>query len=93
METESIWTKRRRFAASLPEVKSVIVKVKYQNNRYDLIKGEVLTQFIAEGKIKEFYRYSEERWVTVGSDPTRTGRGGYTGPERRSRDGAISGQR
>jgi len=62
----------------------MLMKVKYQNNRFDLVKGDILSIFLAEGKVKEFYRYSEDRWVTVGRDQIRTGGGIYSGPERRT---------
>lgn len=62
----------------------MLIKVKYTNNRFDLIKGEMLEGFLAEGKIRQFYRYSEDRWVTFGSDPIRSSQKIYTGPERRS---------
>lgn len=61
----------------------MIIKVKYHNNRFDLVKGEILDQFLEKGKVKQFYRYSEDRWVTVGRDPIRIGRHIYSETERR----------
>jgi hypothetical protein len=62
----------------------MVIKIKYKNNRFDLVKSEILDQFLTEGKVKEFYRYSENRWVTVGHDPMRCERGPFGGAERRS---------
>jgi len=61
------------------------VRVKYKNNTYDYVSGILLDKLIMADKIKQFYRYSEERWVTIGVDPVRgSGRGEYyTGVERR----------
>jgi hypothetical protein len=64
----------------------MLIKIKYQNNRFDLVKGGVLTQFIKKGKINQFYRYSEKRWVKVESDPIRSQTGEYSGLERRAPD-------
>ena len=62
----------------------MLIKIKYQNNRFDLVKSEMLDQFLSKGKVKEFYRYSEERWVTVGTDTLRKSDAPYFGTERRS---------
>jgi hypothetical protein len=62
----------------------MVIKVKYKNNRFDLVKGELLDFLLKEGKVKQFYRYSEDRWITVGRDPVRAGRKIYFGTERRA---------
>jgi hypothetical protein len=61
----------------------MLIKVMYQNNRLDLINGELLDQLLAENRIKQFYRYSEGKWVMVGNDPIRMSKNIYYGPERR----------
>jgi hypothetical protein len=61
----------------------MVIKVKYKNNRFDLVQGELLDLLLEEGKVKQFYRYSEDRWITVGRDPVRAGRKIYFGAERR----------
>ena len=73
-------------APSFPEDADMVIKVKYKNNRFDLVKGEVLDLLLEEGKIKQFYRYSEDKWVTVGRDPIRMGRSRYLGSDRRTID-------
>jgi hypothetical protein len=63
--------------------RGLYLRVKYTDNSYDYIAGTVLDKLLCEHKIRRFYRYSEEKWITVGVDPTR-GRGGiYAGPDRR----------
>ena len=62
------------------------IEVKYQNNCYDIVPDLMLDELISSLKIKQFYRFSEERWVTVGSDRIRGVGGSYSGPERRVED-------
>ncbi|MDH4232317.1 MAG: hypothetical protein OEW04_09860 [Nitrospirota bacterium] len=64
----------------------MVIKVKYKNNRFDLVKGEMLDLLLEEGKIKQFYRYSENKWITVGRDPVRAGRKTFQGTERRAHE-------
>jgi len=71
----------------------MVIKIKYNNNRYDLVKSEMLDKFLADGKVREFYRYSENRWVTVGlilcavrKAPSAETRGGPLNSRGRSRD-------
>ena len=61
-----------------------MIRVQYNNDRYDYVLGGVLNQQLARKNIKQFYRPSEKRWVIVGVDPIR-GIGGatYDGAERR----------
>ena len=59
------------------------IKVKYQNNNYDFVPDYTLDQLISARKIKKFYRFSEERWVTAGFDRIRGIGGIYSGPDRR----------
>ena len=59
------------------------IDVKYQNNNYDIVPDSMLNELISSLKIKQFYRFSEQRWVTVGSDRIRGIGGSYSGPERR----------
>ena len=62
------------------------VDVKYQNNYYDIVPVFMLHELISSLKVKQFYRFSEQRWVTVGSDRVRGVGGSYSGPERRVGD-------
>ena len=60
------------------------IRVKYSDDSYDYIAGVVLDKLIRANKIKQFYRYSEEKWITPGIDPIRGMGGMYTGEERRN---------
>ncbi len=66
----------------MPE-QGLYLRVKYTDNSYDYITGTMLDKLIREHKIRRFYRYSAERWVTVGVDPIRGTGGIYAGPDRR----------
>jgi hypothetical protein len=64
------------------------IRVQYHNSVYDIVLADTLQRLLDSGKIKKFYRYSDQRWITVGVDPVRNpvGRGAqilvpYTGPE------------
>lgn len=59
------------------------IRVQYTNGWYDYVPGQVLDEQLARKNIKQFYRPSEERWVTIGIDRIRGVGGMYNGPERR----------
>lgn len=59
----------------------MLVRVMYQNAKFDMVKTFVLDELISSGKLKKFHRSQE--WVTVGVDPVRGMGGSYKGPERR----------
>lgn len=59
------------------------IRVKYPKNRYDYIADFMLEALIESNQIEQFFRPSEERWVTIGVDPIRKKREDYQGPERR----------
>ncbi len=60
-----------------------MLQVQYQNHRYDFVTVQTLTRLLMEGKIRYFYRPSENRWIDVYFDPIRGLGGSYAGPERR----------
>lgn len=60
------------------------IDVKYQNNNYDIVPDLMLDKLISALQIKQFYRFSEQRWITVGFDRIRGVGGSYSGPERRT---------
>jgi hypothetical protein len=60
------------------------VNVRYTKENYGITPRRMLDELIASSKIIQFYRESEKRWVTVGTDPIRNVGGTYNGPERRS---------
>jgi hypothetical protein len=61
------------------------LRVIYSDNRHDIVPDFVLESLIRSRKVKQFYRYSELKWVTIGIDPVRgqKRRSGYDGAERR----------
>lgn len=66
----------------------MLVRVRYHDNTYDMVKPWRLQEFIAAGKVQSFYR--SDGWVVVGRDPLRRGAGrSYTGPERRKRENNV----
>jgi|GEM_PF-1694268 len=58
-----------------------LIKVIYADYTLGTVKDIVLDRLISEGKVRHFYR--EGGWATVGHDPVRTVKSGYTGAERR----------
>ena len=60
-----------------------LVQVRYRNNREGLVDDITLNELILSGKIKQFYRPSESRWVNVDNDSVRAKSNGYNGRERR----------
>jgi hypothetical protein len=59
----------------------MLIRILYQNGKFDMVKPSILDELIASGKLKNFFR--SEGWVTIGIDSTRGMDGIYEGPERR----------
>lgn len=59
----------------------MLIKVIYQNEKFDMVKPSILDELLATGKLKNFFRSGG--WVTIGIDPVRGRGGSYKGPERR----------
>ena len=67
----------------------MLIRVKYQDNTYDMVKAWRLEEYLAEGKVAAFFRNGE--WVAVGSDQIRhSATREYAGPERRRRENNFS---
>jgi len=64
-------------------VKIEYINVRYSKYAYGMTPRQLLNELIASNQILKFYRNSEKRWVTVGTDPIRGMGGTYIGPERR----------
>lgn len=60
----------------------MIIRVMYNDEKYDMVKDYLLDPLIASGKVKKFYRQSEG-WVSVTNARVRGMGGAYDGPERR----------
>ena len=59
----------------------MLVRVMYQNDKFDMVKPFILDELISSGKLKKFFR--SEGWVVIGINPVRRTGGSYKGPERR----------
>ena len=61
----------------------MVIRVQYNDNRYDMVKDFWLDEMIASNSISRFYR--NDGWVTIGVDPVRGTKKdvSYSGPERR----------
>ena len=59
------------------------IPIRYRNNVEDLVPPYILDELIALEQIRQFYRPSEKRWVTIGHDPMRSNLGVFSGPEKR----------
>jgi hypothetical protein len=44
----------------------------------------MFNELLSSNEVRQFYRHSEERWVTLGVDPLRGMGGAYEGPDRRA---------
>jgi tetratricopeptide (TPR) repeat protein len=60
-----------------------LIQVRYRNHREGVVDDVTLNELITSGKIKQFYRPSEDKWVDVDYDSIRMKANGYSGPERR----------
>gem|GEM_PF-7011090 len=67
----------------------MMLRVQYQNYRYDYVDASTLDKLITRKGIRQFYRPAEERWVNVDSDPIRGLRGAFSGFDRRHPHMAI----
>ena len=59
----------------------MLIRVVYQNGKYDMVKDTILGAYIDSGKVLRFER--KDGWATIGIDPIRGRRTPYIGPERR----------
>jgi hypothetical protein len=59
------------------------IEVKYQNGTHAFVDDYLLDALIHSRQIQQFYRPSEKRWITIGVDPIRKEKVGYSGRGRR----------
>lgn len=61
----------------------MLIRVKYTDNRFDMVRPETLDRLLDAGNIQEFKR--QDGWVKPDAGNLRHNKGGirYTGPERR----------
>jgi len=65
----------------------MLIKIIYQNDKYDMVKPIMLDTLLSANKIRKFLR--SEGWITVGVDTIRGTAEYYEGPERRQNDVAY----
>lgn len=60
----------------------MLIRIKYLDNRFDMVRPEMLDRLLEAGKVREFARSSG--WVMPGIGNLRRKSGEiYTGPDRR----------
>lgn len=61
----------------------MLIRVKYLDDRFDMVSPEILDRLIEAGKVREFQR--RDGWVMPGiGNLRRKNRSDYSGPDRRS---------
>jgi tetratricopeptide (TPR) repeat protein len=63
-----------------------LISVRYRNSREGLVDDVTLNDLIRTGRIRQFYRLSEGRWVDIERDPVRKSEAGQPGLGRRVTD-------
>lgn len=64
----------------------MLIRVKYTDNRFDMVRPDMLDRLIEKGDVNSFFR--RDGWVTPGAgNVRRTSRPGYSGPDRRHKSG------
>lgn len=67
----------------------MMIRIRYPDGRYDMVKVSQLDRFIAKNQISGFRRATG--WVVIGRDPIRrNSKEFYLGPEKRDPTGALS---
>ena len=62
----------------------MLIRVKYVDERFDMVRPEILERLLKAGKVREFQR--SDGWVIPSPDNLRrSNRNPYTGPDRRTR--------
>lgn len=62
----------------------MLIRVKYVDDRFDMVRPEILDRLLASGKVREFERH--DGWIMPGAATLRSkNRNSYSGPDRRMR--------
>jgi hypothetical protein len=61
----------------------MMIRVQHLNDSYGDVDGPTLDRLLLGKTLRQFYRPSEGRWVSVYRDPIRGLGGDYGGPDRR----------
>ena len=59
------------------------IEVEYQDGSHAFVDDYSLESLIKSNLIKQFFRPSERRWITIGIDAVRSRKCNYCGLERR----------
>jgi hypothetical protein len=60
----------------------MLIRVKYEDDRFDMVRPGILNRLLEEGKVREFQR--KDGWAMLGIDNLRRRNiQEYSGPERR----------
>lgn len=60
----------------------MLIRVKYVDDRFDMVRPEILERLLKAGKVREFER--QDGWAMPGIDSLRSSNTNYySGPERR----------
>ncbi len=60
----------------------MLIRVKYVDDRFDMVRPEILDRLLEAGKVREFQR--SDGWVMPGTGCLRRyNQNNYSGPERR----------
>ena len=59
------------------------IEVEYQGGSHPFVDDHSLEGLIKSNQIKQFFRPSEKRWITIGIDAVRSWKDNYCGRERR----------
>ena len=71
---------------SIIDLKGIVmlIRVKYVDDRFDMVRPEILDRLLEAGKVREFQR--REGWVIPGMGNVRCkNKNDYSGTERRTR--------
>lgn len=62
----------------------MLIRVKYVDDRFDMVRPEILGRLLEAGKVREFQR--SDGWVMPGiGNMRRNNKNDYSGPDRRIR--------
>jgi hypothetical protein len=62
---------------------SMLLRVQYQDERFDYVQAAALDGLIVSGRVKKLYRPLDGEWATIGVDAVRGSGGSYSGTDRR----------
>ena len=67
----------------------MLLRVQYQDERFDYVQPAALDGLIVSGRVKKLYRPLDREWATVGIDAVRGSGGPYSGTDRRQGESSL----